>query len=409
MPRYGQYQIICFEPEPSGRTQALQAAVQQRFADLDLDVETSLVFLTGAEAGHRDARSPAAAVYFGGATLADDADCARIQELLDSAVTVVPVVDSIGAYEALVPPVLYPINALTFDTAVPNYEAIAARLFEALHLLRETRRLFISYRRNESRAVAIQLYEALDSKGFDVFLDTVSIRPGDKFQEELRYRLADVDVIVLLHTKDFMESRWTVEELTNANRMNVAILRLEWPEIAAMRNDTTLTDRQRDHLRQLDEQASLADPFPLDDKDFDAANQLRPAVCAMVGERTEGLRARALAARLTSLARDFAQQAREAGFEALPQPERFMLLRKPPQVDRIVLPIVGPPSALIYEAFHQRIKELPKAPSMPVYIVYDHRALLDRHMKHLSWLDGEVQSVHSIPVADTRHVLAGFG
>src|SRR5580693_1170618 len=107
----------------------------------------------------------------------------------------------------------------------PNYEAIAARLLEALALLRETRRLFISYRRSESRKVAIQLYEALDEKTFDVFLDTISIRPGEEFQKVLAHRLADVDVIVLLHTRDFIGSRWTITELTQANAMNVAILR----------------------------------------------------------------------------------------------------------------------------------------------------------------------------------------
>jgi len=246
MPHHVTYQIICFEPAGLGRIEALQNVIRQRFTDLDFDVETAVTFLSYSQVEQCDLRSPTVGVYFGSATTADDATRDRIKNLLASAVTVVPVVDDLTNYQSLVPAELYPINGLQFDAEAPNYETIAARLLEELHLLRETRRLFISYRRSESRDVAIQLYEALDGKGFDVFLDTVSIRPGEDFQKMLHYRLADVDVIVLLHTMGFMERRWTVEELTNANRLNVAILRLEWPEIAAWRKDAEARNDQRE-------------------------------------------------------------------------------------------------------------------------------------------------------------------
>jgi hypothetical protein len=410
MPHHVTYQIICFEPAGLGRIEALQNVIRQRFADLDFDVETAVTFLSYSQVEQCDQRSPTVGVYFGSATTADDATRGRIKDLLDSAVTVVPVVDDLTNYQSLVPAELYPINGLQFDAAAPNYETIAARLLEELHLLRETRRLFISYRRSESRDVAIQLYEALDGKGFDVFLDTVSIRPGEDFQKMLHYRLADVDVIVLLHTMGFMERRWTVEELTNANRLNIAILRLEWPEIAAWRKDAEARNDQPElaKIRQLDEQASLSEPFILTDRQFTATKTLLPTVCAIVAEQTEGLRARALAARQTSLTKEFARQARDVGFEVLPQPEHYLLLRKPEQVDRIAVPVVGAPSALIYEALYKRIKALPDTPSTRAYIVYDHRALLERHLEHLAWLDGEMQSVHSIRVADARQVLGGL-
>jgi len=101
---------------------------------------------------------------------------------------------------------------------------------EGLGLLRERRRLFISYRRVEASGVAAQLYEALDAAGFDVFLDTHGIlRPGEPFQEVLWHRLADTDVALLLDTPGFLASRWTEEELARANVSNIQILQVLWP------------------------------------------------------------------------------------------------------------------------------------------------------------------------------------
>lgn len=40
---------------------------------------------------------------------------------------------------------------------------------ESFELLNNTRKIFISYKRNESTSVAIQLFEALEAHNFDVF------------------------------------------------------------------------------------------------------------------------------------------------------------------------------------------------------------------------------------------------
>jgi len=41
------------------------------------------------------------------------------------------------------------------------------------------RRVFVSYRRNESRDAAVQLFEELSARQFDVFLDTHSVGRRD--------------------------------------------------------------------------------------------------------------------------------------------------------------------------------------------------------------------------------------
>ena len=109
---------------------------------------------------------------------------------------------------------------------IRDWDRVASVLLEGLGLLRKSRRLFISYRRVETQGVAIQLYEQLDASGFDVFLDTHSLRPGEPFQEVVWHRLADTDVVVLLDSPGFLASRWTEEELARANSTNLQILQL---------------------------------------------------------------------------------------------------------------------------------------------------------------------------------------
>ena len=67
-----------------------------------------------------------------------------------------------------------------------------------MRLLRENRKLFISYRRTDSSAVANQLFDAFVRNNYDVFLDTYSINPAKNFQEELHHRMTDCDVLIQL-------------------------------------------------------------------------------------------------------------------------------------------------------------------------------------------------------------------
>jgi hypothetical protein len=105
-------------------------------------------------------------------------------------------------------------------------------------LLRKRRRLFISYKRTESAMVAQQLYHALDERGFDVFLDTLSVRPAEQFQEHLWHRMTDSDVVILLYTKSAHASGWVEQEIERANGMKITVVQLIWPGVS--RDPTTL-------------------------------------------------------------------------------------------------------------------------------------------------------------------------
>ena len=64
---------------------------------------------------------------------------------------------------------------------------------------------------------------------FDVFIDLRSVPPAVDFQSELWHRMSDADVVVLIDTPGFRESRWTTAELAKANATNIQILHLLWP------------------------------------------------------------------------------------------------------------------------------------------------------------------------------------
>src|SRR3546814_16006263 len=77
---------------------------------------------------------------------------------------------------------------------------LASTMLECVGLLRRQRRVFVSYRRVESRAAAFQLQDLLASRGIDVFLDTQDLWPGDPFPTVLLNRIGASGVLVFVDT-----------------------------------------------------------------------------------------------------------------------------------------------------------------------------------------------------------------
>jgi hypothetical protein len=119
-----------------------------------------------------DRKMPSVAVFFGlvpSPSLSVD-DARRLGDLLIDGVLIIPVVADARRFSTFVPPQIAGLNGISLEDCGADFERLAARILEGFGLLRERRRLFISYRRVETSGVAAQLYEALDASGFDVFL-----------------------------------------------------------------------------------------------------------------------------------------------------------------------------------------------------------------------------------------------
>jgi hypothetical protein len=349
-----------------------------------------------------DGRMPAVGVFFGFVTspALSTADAKRLKEHVSDGVLVIPVVESLTNFSAMVPPELTSLNGLSLADCGGDFERLAARVLEGFGLLREKRRLFISYRRVESSGVAAQLYEALDAAGFDVFLDTQGvIRPGEPFQEILWHRLADTDVAVLLDTPGFLASRWTEEELARANTSNIQILQILWPG-------------QTDGAT-----AAFSTFHPLSKDDFATADTLGPAAhltdaeVAEIVDEVEGLRARAFGARHAFLVREFAIEARNEGLQVLTTLERNLILSTPGGSKVLVMPAIGVPDAERYETLgrlHQRDLDEGKTYGQPPILLYDQTGIRSRWLQHLGWLNENIACARSLSIVDAKRWLSGL-
>jgi hypothetical protein len=219
------YQFVLIGNNNSFKSEIIDI-FQKRIKDLGLQDDTvSIIEAKNFKDYKRNA--PTASIYFGGNS-SSYPDLDLLDILINDACFILPVVNDLNIFPDLVPPALQPINGFELKSS-QEIEALVGNIMEGFSLLRPSRRLFISYRQQEARSLAIQLYEFLEEHGFDVFLDTHSIRPGEPFQDELWHKLVDTDVVVLLNTPDFLGSKWTTEELAKASAMSIGIVQLVWP------------------------------------------------------------------------------------------------------------------------------------------------------------------------------------
>lgn len=294
--------------------------------------------------------------------------------LIKDANLILPIASDITKFNFQIPPELENING--FELAHrDDIEKLVSCILEGLSLLRLSRRLFISYKRDESSAVAIQLFEQFEKNGFDVFLDTHSIRPGEPFQEELWHRMADTDVVVLLNTPGFLKSNWTTQELAKANSMSIGILQVIWPS------------------HNLERDAELSIPFQLKDSDFgnnnfkESTSYLILNTISKIISQVESLRARSLASRQDNIITEFITSANKVGKKADLQSEKFIIVRKNDGKELLVIPTVGVPQAFTYNQSEELVARVKSKNIEGAYLLFDHRNIREKWIKHLDWLD----------------------
>jgi hypothetical protein len=373
------YQIALFSNGAEGRLATLRDTLSSQLRELGINAD-AVSFLDEAEIDTRDRKAPTVATFLSESP--NPATRGSIVELVKSDSMVVPVVKDLKHFSSFVFDELRGINGMEFRPDDPQMNRVAAVLMEGLSLLRRSRKLFISYRRSETQAAAIQLYESLDHSGFDVFLDTVSIRPGEPFQDVLWHRLADTDVIVLLDSPGFLDSRWTTVELARANSTNIQVLQLVWPD------------------NKLEANAAFSRALMLKLSDFEKATTgaeglLKKATVQQVVTEAESLRARALAARYTYLVEEFCAEASNLGLNYRVQPQRIVTLETPSGRHIAAVPAVGVPDAVRYQEIEDEVEKH----HSEVILLYDERGIREQWLKHLAWLDRQKLRVRSLSVA----------
>ena len=371
------YQVIVMGGQDN-RLGLLRMAVTARTRDLGID-PGQIIFLDGAD-GY-DRKRPALGIYFGndGKVVPD-----FLSQLLEDSIVIAPIVTSKSLVSQQIPEPLSHINVLAVSMAGDNMPRLASLVLETFRLLRRERGIFISYRRKGSQPLANKLYEELDKRGFDVFIDIRSVPPAVDFQAELWHRMSDVDTIVLIDTPGFREGRWTKAELAQANLLGIQTLHLLWP------GQTEHRDFAFSRFMKL-ETSDFSGPSP-----GRGATVTRTTV-DRICDTAEELRAEAMALRHAHLVDNFCDAARDLGCSPAVQPERWISVRLDEGKTLAVVPAVGRPTSdrinTIFDSISQH-----KAHDDPLWAIYDSRGLHETWINHLNWLDGHLP-IRTISVA----------
>lgn len=323
-----------------------------------------------------EGNQPAFALYFGNQK-GNHEKLEISTELLKDGTMILPIYfgDDKEAFSNQIPNVLSNQNGIKFR--IDEIDRIANIILEAFELLRNTRKIFISYKRSESTSVAIQLFEALESFGYDVFLDTHSIRKGEPFQDELWHRMTDCDVIVLLNTPEFLESHWCKEEFAEAGAKQIGIVQLVWPN---------------HQIEKIDVASHISYPIKLNDFDFinniynnSDQSKLIDRIIKKIIMEVESVRARNLASRQDNLITEFKNIALQCGRNVDVQPEKFMI-EKINGRKIIYIPTIGIPQSTSCQSAEIR-HEFNKEPNTSIRLIYDDLRIRDKWLNHLDWLN----------------------
>lgn len=365
----------------------LTATIRGMIEDFGLTLGVDVLVHDEATAERRDKSAAFAAVYFGGIPFAD---LKVTRDLVASSAPVIPSVAAEGDFGKEIPDFLQSANGLRRRRDDPGMTELGAALLECVGLIRRQRRVFVSYRRIESREAALQLHDLLNSRGFDVFLDTHDIRPGDPFQDVLWHRLVDSDVMVMLDTPTYFDSRWTRQEIGRARAKEIQVLRVIWPD----HSPSKLTD--------------LSETVYLEAIELEGPNG--PIVAATADEiilRVERLRSRSIAARYMSITGKLRADVEKIGgsVEAIGA-HRAIAVRLLDDRTIWAYPIVGVPTAEIFNDVAEKARRADQGEA-PV-LIYDHIGIQEAWSAHLRWLDEHIRAVRAIKVSEAGWRLAAW-
>lgn len=325
-------------------------------------------------------RNAAAVAFFGAAGVSETG----LSAVLAAGVPVLPIASGEDRINEEIPDSLKPLNCLTYTTDGP--QRIATALLECVGLLPRQRRVFLSYRRSEAREAALQLFDALSGRLFDVFLDTHGIAPGEDFQAVLWHRLCDSDVLMMIDTPSYFASRWTSAEFGRALAKGISVLRIGMPGVIPSPRTAT------------------ASQINLTDADVDGTTgRISDGAIEQICTLAEAARSQSLAVRSLNSFSHLRQAVERIGGTVVGVGlHRAVFIQLPDGRDIVLHPITGVPTSLTLQeaADHAR--------GRPVAVFYDHIGLHPNWLSHLSWLGNQIQAIRWVRASEAAWSLGGW-
>lgn len=284
---------------------------------------------------------------------------------------VIPVVSPTDRFTEVVPAALHVFNGFVDDGSDDAKMRLANRLLEALGLIRDHRRLFVSYKRDEATGVANQFAAAARERGFQVFLDTQSIKQGVLFQPNLWDAMADTDIVVFMDTSTALDSPWVRQEFERAALHGITILHLVWPGRISKANPIARANE-------------LSELHPLTADDFwpsapptRRSGKLRRTTLIQVLAHLEHVRAQAYAVRRARLVSSLCKRLAQTGTKYVIEPSGA--IRVAASRPRLVVPIVGHPES-------RHFQQADAAAASAACLLFRSEGLHRERLSHLEWL-----------------------
>ncbi len=224
---------------------AVRAATQEVLLQPNL-----VAFREALENGSSDRHS--VVVYLGSQPGATDPGVnSLLNEALATQIPVLPLTrtSDAGTVSQKLPESIKLINAADWETR--KGEATTT-ILAMLGLAEPERRVFLSYFREDSTPLAIQLHTALAQARFDVFLDRFTVPPGVNFQKRLDQDLGDKAFVVLIESPGLRASPWVEHEIAYAHSHRIGVLGLTLPGTADAELVPSIDDAFRVRLKPED-------------------------------------------------------------------------------------------------------------------------------------------------------------
>lgn len=331
-------------------------------------------------------KSPTICLYFGNK---EKKDKDIIDRFLSQNILILPLVSDVKEVPNEIPENLSVINCFGYNSQ-DKIPEIVNLILEKFELLPQKRKIFISYKRSDSTKVALQLYSFLTEAGFLPFLDSFSIRPMLNFQEELKNYMVDCDLILLLDTKNFFDSKWTVEEFNQANALSIGIIRLIWPD----------TDKAKDK----ESKCGLFENIELKKEDFSNVNftmngKLKKSTLNIIKTQIEMFRARSIQFRQSNIIGEISKYATSQKKNII-QLHNYLQIKE--NADILIIPTLGIPNS---ENFNSARKFLDEPHNKKqLYLLYDNRNILKSWLNYLDWINKYNIPIKTVKVSNLEEL-----
>lgn len=375
------YELAILGAPSETQIRELEQLVAQAVEPFGLRLGQEVAWLVCPEAFSPAQQQAAATVFFGG----QNAQQANVPSLLRQAIPVLPVASDLTKVPEEIPAVLQPFNCLAYNAG--GAQRVATALLECAGLLPRQRRVFVNYRRDEARQAALQLFDELSARLFDVFLDTHGIAPAEDFQAMLWHRLCDADVLVMLDTPRYFASRWTSAEFGRALAKGISVLCIEWPD--ATPSVRTAITRRAELL------AEEIEP---------ATGRLVEEAIARICLQLEAVRSQSHAVRNLNLVSHLQHAVEQIGGNVIGVGlHKAVYVQLADGKEVVVYPTVGVPTST---ALHDATTH---TPDRAVAVIYDPVGLHPSWLGHLDWLGSHIQTVRWVKATEAAWQLAAWG